>query len=282
MAASQDRVQKAIETLLKNYRDVVEFELEARAEIKRLGEANQKDFDDKVANSPALATAKGRDELPAKVPVEELVATVLYLNTGETHQAHFANGNIIEEVNEYIRDLAKNDPEAHKEFVQKYQAIVGGFSKRNQEIQQLAVELQGSVVGQTIFDTALLEPEEEGGDWTIVTVPITVDEKGPFVPETLDFGYSIGGYVAYPGQDLKNSFNIAAHAVPKGTKVEPFVVTTKNEADVRKMFIRTGHYEHGDHVHGLNEELPLMTKKDQEAFKAEQLRRMFGPNIMFL
>ena len=287
MTASPDVVKAAIEELVGDLQARVDLQKELEAEITEAQEGLQKIAETTVYNHPLIPEAKEWEDLPDDVTPEQLAVVMAYFSLNPTAEAQFEDIDMAEKVQEAIQSFAEaQDMDAIEKFNTTAAELLTPYNTAVQEINYKARELQTFAVHESIvFETQVVPPEKEGGEWTVVTTPLQISEDGEVsVPETLPDDFVIGGYISDPTTPLSAEFNVASFAVPAGQKIEPFVLTAKDGGDARapKYFERIGHWNHSagtsvPHIHPLTQSIPLVRPQPQMMMVSpEQLMAMLG------
>lgn len=274
-------VQKALDDLVAELQEKVDAFKDAITTLEtaqeRLNEAAAAIIDD---SNPIIAEAKEWDEMPDSVTPTQLATISVYLGTNEMAEAHFNDPEIRDKMIDKIENDFNLDPAKVQEFNGTVESFMGDYQTIVAEVQQaqaVAQSYASTASDGFSFHTKVVEPEVEGGDWTIVSIPLLVEDGTVSVPETLDEDFVLGGYVAGDTPELSESFNVASFAVPAGQKIEPFVLTTKDDSEAPKYFERVGHWSHTKdtevpHVHPISETIPIARVDPQQ----EMLQALMG------
>lgn len=243
---------------------------------------------DKLVESAEFKAAQAwEDDIPEDAKPAEVAAAYVYLSLQEMGEAHFNVENIMEQIGDKINNEFNPDPAKVTEYNAFYGEILNPLMEESGKLQAAQAVAQQTAQaahgGEDGFDfhTQVVEPEEEGGTWTVVTVPVEIKDGVAGVPETLDEDFVIGGYIAESGTDLSENFNIESFAVPAGQPIKPFVLTTADDSEAPKYFQRTGHWSHTQdtetpHVHPLTDVIPLERFDPNQGDMMAMIQQLMG------
>lgn len=261
-------VKKAVEELVEALQEQVDYAEELKAELED-GQKGLEKLAADLANNPAIQETLNWEEVPEDATPKQIAAALAYLQVNQMGVAHFKDSEIEDKIKEKHEEF-NQDPAKVREHNIALERFLSPYMMAAQHLQMAAIQYQQVAIPEAIqIDTKVVPPSKKGGEWTVVTVPLLIENGEVSVPETLDEDFVIGGYISDPKLSLTEEFNIQSYAVPAGHKIEPFVLTTADDSsDAPKVFQRLGHWNHSTpipHVHPITAEIPLLRPEEQQA-----------------
>lgn len=273
MNTSPELIEKIKETLIAKWdatlsqeRDQMELLQKQLPKLTKIREAASEKC---VENNPVIDDVFAwQDEIPEDATPKQIAALIMYVRYVEAGTAHFTNIPDIEaELSGFIGPRTKADPDFIAAIETEMQKIAAPMipaleNEMTVKNQYKAMQLMNSQEAVEI-DFVLQKPEQDGGDWTVVVLPVKIKNGRSSIPETVPFDVYFSGYVSSTDPSLKNQFNVASARIEKGQKVEPFVVTTKAPEEYKTIFRLNGHIQDdGGAMQPLSLLIPVTDKQE--------------------
>ncbi len=241
MSVSQERVDFIIEKRLSEMRAAVAAQQEE--EISRAD----------LLRRPMTSW----NTVPADVDDDVIVAILHYLQTDEDAIIRFREGFLDDLQGRFLRELAASDKPRLFEIDEKLRRIVSA-----------------DVIKPSMLFQVIVEPPAEDDDWTVVVVPVKVDENlevsvAPPFPSDLCLSVHV---TPRTGESLSQQFNIPAIYIPEGEAIRPLAISYKPDSEGLKVVHVSGYVSRNDHVH------PIIIEGQFKVEKAPELTANPAPD----
>jgi hypothetical protein len=207
----QQRIDNAIETRLNQKRETAAREQAQREKMQGL-----------------LEDAHLWEKVPDDITDETIIALVVLSRIDPF---------VVMNVNrDFIRDMnTRFLPEMNQKNPMRYVGILGQVENINFTI---------SPTEEPSVEMIAIPPEQDGGDWIIVAVPVVVDENYQVsVPEIMPVDMNLALQVFPPEGDMSAAFNTTASGLflPAGTPGKPLALVYQPDSDGPKKMILSGY-----------------------------------------
>lgn len=218
----QKKIDDAVAQRMNEIRERLDQEKEARAELASI----------RAGTDATLADAWLWDKVPEDFSDEQVIAVFTFLSSADPFTRPPFGQEFMEDFHHrFIPELKESD-------VERLQSIVMTTNERLIKMQLPLTEPSE----RPFIELITVLPEEEGGEWLLIAVPMVIDENYEVaIPQNLSCDINLTMQVSPPEDSLTGAFNVPAVRMAEGTAAKPFTLAYQPSSDGAKTLMVGGY-----------------------------------------